>query len=124
MRSNKRVFLISQKTLWYTKYRFLRKNISKVWNKHRCACGRADRVGCVQLSYVPENNPPLFHRLCRLQTLLKVCGIDCYDDLLLPGHRLLAQNPLFASGERFKKKLFRLYYRYCNPVYFSIGIVK
>ena len=24
-----------------------------------------------------------------------------YDDLLLPGHRLLAQNPLFAAGEEF-----------------------
>ena len=26
---------------------------------------------------------------------------DGYDDLLLPGHRLLAQLPLFASGEHF-----------------------
>ena len=64
-------------------------------------CGRADRVGCAQLSYVAVDNLPLFYRPYRLQTLLKVCGIDCYDDLLLPGHRLLAQNPLFASGEQF-----------------------
>ena len=27
--------------------------------------------------------------------------IDSYDDLLLPGHRLLAQLPVFASGEYF-----------------------
>ena len=28
--------------------------------------------------------------------------INGYDDLLLPGHRLFAQLPVFASGERFK----------------------
>ena len=34
--------------------------------------------------------------------MLKICGIDSYDDLLLPGHRLLAQLPVFASGEHIK----------------------
>jgi hypothetical protein len=34
--------------------------------------------------------------------MLKVCGIDSYDDLLLPGHRLLAQLPVFASGEHMR----------------------
>ena len=28
--------------------------------------------------------------------------IDSYDELLLAGHRLLAQVPVFASGGRFK----------------------
>ena len=28
-----------------------------------------------------------------------VCLIDKYDDLLLPGHRFLAQMQVFASGE-------------------------
>ena len=42
----------------------------------------------------------LFHRHYHLQTLLKVWGIDSYRDLLLLGHRLFAQLPVFASGER------------------------
>ena len=29
------------------------------------------------------------------------CGIDGYDDLLLPGHRWFAQLQVFASGEHF-----------------------
>ena len=29
--------------------------------------------------------------------------IDNHDDLLLVGHRLVAQLPVFASGEHFKK---------------------
>ena len=64
--------------------------------------GRADRVGCAQVPYVAVFIPPLFHRAYRRQTLLKVCGIDCYDDLLLPGRRFLAQLQVFASGEHFK----------------------
>ena len=32
--------------------------------------------------------------------------IDSYDDLLLPGHRLLAQLPVFASVEHFENKIF------------------
>ena len=31
-----------------------------------------------------------------------LCLIDSYDDLLLSGHRLLAQLPVFASGEHFE----------------------
>ena len=34
--------------------------------------------------------------------MLKVYGIVRYDDLLLPRHRLLAQLPVFASGEHLK----------------------
>ena len=49
--------------------------------------------------------------------------IDIYDDLLLPGHRLLAQLPVFASGEHFKN-IFRLYSQSCSTVYFPIRIVK
>ena len=39
--------------------------------------------------------------LCRPNSLLKACAIDSYDDLLLPEVRLLAQLPVFASGEHF-----------------------
>ena len=39
---------------------------------------------------------------CRRNSMLKVCGIDRYDDLLLLGHRLLAQLLVFASGEHFR----------------------
>ena len=39
---------------------------------------------------------------------------DNYDDLLLLGHRLLAQLPVFASGEHFHCANFQ--YMYCISV--------
>ena len=50
----------------------------------------------------PREFPPGFHAY----PALKLCGIARYDDLLLPGHRLLAQLPVFAAGEHFKNTNF------------------
>ena len=66
------------------------------------SCGRADGVGGVysaQLSGVAVNVPTVFHRPYCSQTPLKLCGFDGYDNLLLPGHRFLAQIQVFVSGE-------------------------
>ena len=38
----------------------------------------------------------------------KVIRIDCWDDLLLPGHRLLAQLVVFGSGEHSKDRIFAI----------------
>ena len=43
----------------------------------------------------PREFPPGFHAF----PPLKVCGIVRYNDLLLPGNQLLAQLPVFGSGE-------------------------
>ena len=73
--------------------------------------------------YVAVDNLPLIYRLYHLGALLKVYGIGCYYDLLLPGHRLFAQLPVFASGKHFKK-YFPLHSQYCSTVYFPTRIVK
>ena len=44
-------------------------------------------------------------------------SVDSYDDLLLPGHRLFAQLPVFASGERFKNYFLGYIPSYCSTVY-------
>ena len=51
--------------------------------------------------YREINIGALLARHCHATSLLKVRAIDQYDDLLLPEVRLLAQLPVFASGEHF-----------------------
>ena len=46
--------------------------------------------------------PGIFPGYSRRNSILKLCGIERYDDLLLPGHRLLDQLPIFAPGEHFE----------------------
>ena len=56
-------------------------------------------------SFKEKNIPPGFPPDSPRNWLLKRCGIDRYDDLLLSGHRLLAQIVLGASGGYFKNKI-------------------
>ena len=53
-----------------------------------------DIWGKIFPQYFPGLKPMGIHQ--------KVIRIDCYDDLLLPGHRLLAQIALEASVEHFR----------------------
>ena len=63
-----------------------------------------------------KNVPAMFPGCSRRNSMLKVCGIDSYDELLLPGYRLLAQLPVFASGEHFKCRNFPVL-QYCTLPY-------
>ena len=45
-----------------------------------------------------KNNPHLIPTAKTRADAPIRCLIDSYDDLLVPGHRWFAQNPLFASG--------------------------
>ena len=67
--------------------------------------GRWPDLGIPGTRIVPpwgKNIPAIFPGHSRRNSTLKVCGIERYDDLLLPRHRLLAQLPVFASGEHFE----------------------
>ena len=48
------------------------------------------------------NIPPGFPRPKLMGIHQKVSAFERYDDLLLSGHRLLAQIVVFASGEHFQ----------------------
>ena len=62
-------------------------------------------AGARIVSHTGKNIAALLPRYCRANSMLRVYRIDNYDDLLYPGHRLLAQLPVFASGDHFEKKI-------------------
>ena len=81
-----------------------------------------------------KNVVPLLYRLKPRNSPLNVCLIDRYDDLLLLGHRLVAQLQVFASGGHFYRTNFQccstvvhrvtstITYRYDNIIVHRKGI--